>query len=50
MKHLFRMGLCVLSLILTSMLGASLAVAADAVSAAKYEAAGNQLYQSGDFT
>ena len=50
MKHLFRMGLCVLSLILTSMLGASLAVAADAVSAAKYEAAGNQLNQSGDFT
>ena len=49
MKHLFRMSLCVLSLMLASMFGASVVIAADAVVATKYEAAGNQLYQSGDF-
>lgn len=49
MKHLFRMSFCVLSLMLASMFGASVVIAADAVVAAKYEAAGNQLYQSGDF-
>jgi tetratricopeptide (TPR) repeat protein len=43
------MGFCVWMLMSISMLGISSALAADAVASAKYEGAGSQLYQSGDF-